>query len=82
MTFGPDFKERMKAYTKVAGFLRPTKYVWRPFGGLLELDRCDSDGCLVTNSPGSLSDHLGHRMRQPVKLSLWEVFLVWIRVIR
>lgn len=76
-----SLREYVSAYIKAAGIFFPTKYVWRPFGELLELDRCDVDGGLVTNSQRSLSHHLGHRMHQPVKIKLWEMLLIWTRII-
>ena len=36
--------------------------------------RCDADGCLVT--PRSFPDHLGHKLFQPVTLSMKE-WLLW-----
>lgn len=78
----PSLKERISAYIKVAGIFVPTRFIYRPFGELLEVDRCAVDGGLVTNSQASLSAHGGHRMRQPVLISLFEMVLIWIRVIR
>lgn len=75
-------KERLTAYTRVVGIFLPTKYVWRPFGGLLECDRCQVDGRIVTNSQSSISGHLGHSMKQPVLLSVVEMILIWVRWIR
>lgn len=77
-----SLKDHLTAYIKVAGIFCPTRFVWRPFGELLELDRCAVDGGLVTNSQGSLSRHAGHRMSQPVKLTVFEMVLVWMRIIR
>ena len=76
-----SLREYVSAYIKVAGVFRPTRYIWRPFGELLEVDRCAVDGGLVTNSQESLSRHAGHRMSQPVKVTLFEMILVWFRVI-
>lgn len=78
----PTFKERLEAYVRVVGTILPTRYVWRPFGGLLELDRCTVDGRLVSNSPTALSRHNGHTMKQPVLLSWFELLLVWVRWVR
>lgn len=80
MTYSP--KEYFQAYIKVAGIFVPTRYIWRPFGEIIEVDRCAVDGGLVTNSQKSLSQHLGHRMSQPVKISLLEMILIWARIIR
>lgn len=77
-----SLEERFSAYIKVAGIFVPTRYVWRPFRDLLEVDRCDADRAIVTNSQSSLSRHLGHRMRQPVKITLWEMLLIWFNIIR
>ena len=76
-----SLKEYANAYMKVAGIFVPTRFVWRPFGELLELDRCDVDGGLVSYSQSSLSRHAGHRMHSPVIISLWEMILIWIRII-
>jgi len=75
-------KEYWNAYVKASGLFVPTKFLWRPFGTLLEVDRCAVDGGLVTNSANSLSRHLGHRLNQPVLISLFEMFKVWTRIIR
>jgi len=75
------WKDYLTAYIKVAGVFRATRYVWRPFGELLEVDRCVVDGELVTNSQSSLSRHTGHRMSQPVKITFFEMILIWTRVI-
>jgi len=76
-----SWRDYLKAYIKVAGVFCATRYIWRPFS-LIEVDRCAVDGGIVTNSQVSLSRHLGHRMGQPVKISLWEMLLIWTRVIR
>lgn len=75
-------KDICSAYIKVIGIFVPTRYIWRPFGELLEVDRCAVDGEVVTNSQGSLSRHAGHRMHQPVKISLFEMLKIWVRIIR
>lgn len=75
-------KDYLKAYIKVAGIFVPTIYIWRPMGDLLEADRCVVDGGLVTHSQDSLSRHVGHTMRGPVKISLWEMILIWFRIIK
>jgi hypothetical protein len=72
----------MRAYVKASGIFMPTRYVWRPFGELLEVDRCTVDGELVTNSQRSLSRHGGHHMKSPTKISLGEMVAIWVRVIR
>lgn len=77
-----SLKEYVTAYIKATGIFIPTRFLWRPFGELLEVDRCAVDGGLVTDSQVSLSRHAGHRMSQPVKISLFEMILVWLRIIR
>jgi len=51
---------------------------------LLEVDRCETDGMVVTRqvyrSPVGL--HAGHKMKSPKRYSLWELLLVQLRVIR
>lgn len=76
-----SLKDYVSAYMKVAGIFVPTRYIWRPFGELLEVDRCAVDGAIVTNSQSSLSRHLGHAMKQPVKINIFEMLLIWIRII-
>jgi len=76
------WKEYFSAYTKAAGIFRPTRYIWRPFGELLEVDRCAVDGEIVTDSQSSLSRHVGHRLQGSVKLSIFQMILVWVRIIR
>ena len=75
-------KDYVKAYLKAIGIFIPTAYIWRPFGEVLEVDRCVVDGGLVTNSQESLSRHGGHRMKGPVIISIFEMFLIWVRIIR
>lgn len=70
------------AYLKLVGIFLPTRFVWRPFGSFLEIDRCRADGRLVTNSQASLAAHEGHWLVQPTRLSLFEMILVWLRIIR
>lgn len=77
-----SLKDYIRAYIKASGLFIPTRYIWRPFGELLEVDRCGADGGLVTGSQASLSRHAGHRLNQPVLISVFELILVWIRVIR
>ena len=77
-----SLKDKVRLYMKALGLFIPTSYIWRPFGELLEVDRCVADGDLVTNSQTSLSRHGGHYMRGPVKISLFELILIWFRVIR
>lgn len=76
------FKDCVRAYVRVAGIFLATRYVWRPFGELLEVDRCHVDGRLVGNSPAALHRHAGHRLTQPTVLKVWEMFFVWVRLIR
>jgi hypothetical protein len=64
------------------GLLVPTSKVWRPFGEPLEVHRCDTDRRIVTRSQSSVSKHPGHYIRQPVLLSLFELILIWLRVIK
>lgn len=71
----------VKAIKRLSGFL-PTKYVYNPFKGLIEVDRCLVDGRLVTNSQASLSGHRGHRMVQPVYLTLFEVIKGLLGLVR
>ena len=75
-------KEYISAYIRLSGLFWPTRYIWRPFGEILEIDRCAVDGGIVTYSQASLSRHLGHTMKQPVIISVWELFLIWVRVIQ
>ena len=72
----------MNEYIKLVGVFKPTRFVYRPFGTFLEVDRCELDGGLVTNSQASLSNHPGHHLRSPVKISLFEMVLIWLRIIR
>lgn len=77
-----SLRDATRAYVKAVGIFFPTRYVWRPFGEVLEVDRCAVDGGLVTNSQRSLFRHGGHHMRTPVKISLFEMLLIWFRIIR
>lgn len=77
-----SLRDYFSAYAKVAGFFCPTRFVWRPFGELLEVDRCAVDREIVGESQISLSRHAGHRMYQPTKLTILEALLVWFRVIK
>lgn len=70
------------AYLKLVGIFLPTRFVWRPFGSFLEIDRCRADGRIVTNSQSSLVAHEGHYLVQPTRISLFEMILIWTRVIR
>ncbi len=72
----------LNEYIKLAGVFKPTRYVYRPFGTFLEVDRCEADGRLVTNSQASLSAHPGHHLRSPVVISFFEMILIWLRIIR
>lgn len=64
------------------GIFYPARFIYRPFGEFLEVDRCRVDGGLVTNSSASIQRHVGHQMFQPVKLSIFELILIWCRIIR
>lgn len=75
-------KEYLSAYKKALGLFVPTNYVWRPFGELLEIDRCEADGDLVTNSQESTSAHVGHRLKAPTRISIFELIKIWLRIIR
>jgi hypothetical protein len=75
------FGEAIEAAKRLTGFA-PTKYAWRPFFGLVEVDRCMSDGGLVTDSQKSLKTHAGHRMVQPVYLKMSEIVLVALGFIK
>lgn len=80
--FSAKLDSKPIALLKLIGLL-PTRFVWRPFGGLIEIDRCRVDGAIVPSTQsGIIERHVGHELRQPVKLSLFEIFLVWVRVIR
>ena len=50
-------------------------------GEFIEIDRCETDGGLVFGTQGSLSAHGGHRLKQPVILTLWERLLIKTGVI-
>ena len=71
----------LKAAIKLSGFLTATRYVWRPFS-IIGVDRCKNDGYVVTDSSRSIEAHAGHTMFQPTRLSIFEVILLWIRVIK
>lgn len=75
-------KDYFSAYKKALGIFVPTNFVWRPFGELLEIDRCVADGGIVTDSSSSLSAHLGHRLSAPTRITIFEMLLIWCRVIR
>ena len=75
------FGEVVKAYKRVLGF-GPTRYGWRPFHGLVEVDRCLLDGKLVTNKQSMLEEHWGHRMSQPVYLKPHEVLFIALGIIK
>lgn len=42
----------------------------------IEIHRCESDGGIVTASQGSLKQHAGHRMKQPVLLKKEELYAI------
>ena len=67
---------------RVLGVFYPTRFVWRPFGEFLEIDRCRLDGRLVTNRSASIQRHVGHSMVQPVLISFFELILIWLRMVR
>lgn len=77
-----SLKDYIFAYVKGTGLIYPTTMILRPFGNVLEVDRCVVDGGLVTNSQRSLSTHCGHPLRGPVKISFFELILIWLRIIR
>lgn len=77
-----SLKDGFFKFIKSTGLIYPTKSVWRPFGKYLEVDRCVADGGLVSDSQSSLSRHCGHSMRGPVRVTLFEMVLIWIRFIR
>jgi len=64
------------------GLLHPTRKVWRPFRSPLEVCRCKADDALVTPSQASLALHAGHHIKSPVTVSITELILIWIGVIR
>lgn len=74
-------KDYLEAGLRLVGIL-PTRYIYVPFKGIVEIDRCDTDGGIVTDSQSSLSGHVGHRLKHPGKVSFFEVFLMWVRIIR
>lgn len=76
-----SLKDYIFGYVKGTGLVFPTPCIWRPFGKVLEVDRCDADGDLVTNSQASLSRHVGHQMRGPIKINIFELMLIWFRII-
>lgn len=76
-----SLKDYASAWIKIIGVFVPTRYLWRPFGEVLEVDRCEVDGGLVTDSQRSLSAHAGHRMHNPVKITVFEMILFWLRII-
>ena len=63
------------------GLVEPTHAVSRLFGKPLELHRCATDGGLVVKTQASLGQHAGHRVNSPVTLSLFELILIWTRLI-
>lgn len=75
-------KDTLQACIRVAGIFVPTRYIWRPFGELLEVDRCVVDGGFVTDSQRSLSQHLGHKLQGKVRINIFQMILIWLRIIR
>lgn len=81
-----------RAILKGFGFY-PTHYALRysptlknPFRfDLVQLQRCRTDGALLNyenTSLALLSLHPGHFLVDPVTFSLWEFFLIQVRIIR
>jgi len=64
------------------GLLKPTTFVWRPFRSMLEVFRCATDGGIVLNTQYYLRLHAGHRLHQPVMLSVIELVGIWVGLIR
>lgn len=64
------------------GLLKPTTKVSRPFGSPLAVFRCDTDGGLVTLSQASLMCHAGHRVRDPIIINIFELALIWLRLVK
>lgn len=71
-------KEYIEAGLRLIG-RKPTRYVWIPFMGIQDVDRCMSDGGLVLSTQDSLRLHPGHQMRCPVKIGIFELLWLWIR---
>lgn len=65
------------------GILKPTIEIFRPFRTPLSIRRCEADGGLVcVANQASLSVHAGHRVKSPVQISLLELLLIWVGVIK
>lgn len=58
---------------------KTTRYVWIPFMGIVEVDRCSTDGGLVLSTQDSLRLHPGHRMQSPCRIGIFELVWLWIR---
>jgi len=57
-------------------------FIKRPFRRPLELGRCETDGGLVVyGSQASLETHGGHRIRTLMRMTLWEIFAVWVGIV-
>ena len=64
-------------------WFNPKPYKWRrPFGGLLELYRCDTDRRLLTIGMIRTGLCAGHHVRQPAYPTVFELLLIWIGMIR
>lgn len=64
------------------GLLRSTRFIDRPFGAPLEVFRCETDGGIGAVSQSCLSNHLGHKVRQPVIVKPHELLMIWLRLIK
>jgi len=59
------------------------RYKWkRPFGKPIELYRCQSDKRLLGDTMMGMGICAGHKFDQPVTPTLFELILVWLRVIQ
>lgn len=68
---------------RLVGWLSPVPYKWRrPFGGLLELYRCETDRRLLTLKMMQTGLCAGHHVRQPAYPSLFEYMLICLGLIR
>ena len=64
-------------------WLSPKPYCWRvPFGKPLELYRCQVDRRLLTLAMMQTGLCAGHKIGQPAYPSLFELLLIWLRLIR
>ena len=61
----------------------PVNFCTRLHAGPLEVFRCQTDGMLVTKKTAyGCGKHGGHRVVQPVKVTVPELLGIWIGVIR